>query len=104
MKFPHVNFARDMSKPSERKQVIMAPSLLGIAINCNADHVQMTALSRALKTNIRVAYLDGHSTDGTVNFVDFVNTPPEDSPDPPVLLYRFALWLLSIRTTFLTHV
>jgi ubiquitin thioesterase protein OTUB1 len=48
----------------------------------------MTALSRALKINIRVAYLDGHSPEGIVNFVDFVNTPPEDSPDPPVLLYR----------------
>ncbi|KAI0088117.1 cysteine proteinase [Irpex rosettiformis] len=53
-----------------------------------ADHIQMTALTKALKVNVRVAYLDGHSAT-TVNFVDFLNN--EDSVDgggPAVLLYR----------------
>ena len=54
----------------------------------HVDHVQITALTRALKVNIRVAYLDGHDTDGNVNFVDFQSVPPEDFQDPPVLLYR----------------
>ncbi|KAL5478881.1 hypothetical protein ACEPAI_2158 [Sanghuangporus weigelae] len=53
-----------------------------------ADHVQITALTKILKLNIEVAYLDGHGADGSVNFVQFHNVPPEDFDDPPVLLYR----------------
>ncbi|OCB85850.1 cysteine proteinase [Sanghuangporus baumii] len=53
-----------------------------------ADHVQITALTKILKLNIEVAYLDGHGADGSVNFVQFHNVPPEDFDNPPVLLYR----------------
>jgi len=60
------------------------------AVGKEADHVQMTALSRALKVNVRIAYLDGHlhgSQEGTVDFVDFRNTD-EDGTEPVILLYR----------------
>lgn len=50
------------------------------------DHVQIAALTKALKLNIKVAYLDGHSDE--VNFVDFQSVPPEPDADPPVLLFR----------------
>ncbi|KAI0821438.1 cysteine proteinase [Irpex lacteus] len=55
-----------------------------------ADHIQITALTKALKINIQVAYLDGHSA-STVNFVDFLNNEEgieNDGGKPPVLLYR----------------
>ncbi|TDL26983.1 cysteine proteinase [Rickenella mellea] len=58
------------------------------AVGKEADHVQMTALTRALQTNINVAYLDGHSEDGKVNFVEFRGSAPEENENPPVLLYR----------------
>ncbi|TFY55447.1 hypothetical protein EVG20_g9315 [Dentipellis fragilis] len=57
------------------------------AVGKEADHVQVTALSRALKINVSVAYLDGHSSDGHVDFVEFVNARDEKEP-PLVLLYR----------------
>jgi hypothetical protein len=50
------------------------------------DHVQITALARALRVNVSVAYLDGHAPDGRVDFVDFANAPGEP---PLVLLYRY---------------
>ncbi|EJD04980.1 cysteine proteinase [Fomitiporia mediterranea MF3/22] len=53
-----------------------------------ADHVQITALTKILKLNVEVAYLDGHDPDGSVSFVEFHNMPPDDFVDPPVLLYR----------------
>ncbi|KAH8114898.1 cysteine proteinase [Phellopilus nigrolimitatus] len=53
-----------------------------------ADHVQITALTRVLKLNTEVAYLDGHSDDGSVSFVQFQNVPPDAFDNPPVLLYR----------------
>jgi ubiquitin thioesterase protein OTUB1 len=40
------------------------------AIGKEADHVQVAALSRALKLNIQVAYLDGR---GTVSFLSYVS-------------------------------
>lgn len=55
------------------------------------DHVQITALSRALKVNISVAYLDGRvygSEEGKVDFVEFQNTD-EPGVDPVILLYRY---------------
>ena len=49
----------------------------------------MLALTRALNFSIKVAYLDGHSRDGTVDFVPFEVAPLEPgAPIPPVLLYR----------------
>ncbi|OBZ74856.1 Ubiquitin thioesterase otubain-like protein [Grifola frondosa] len=59
------------------------------AVGKEADHVQITALSRALKVNISVAYLDGRSADadGKVDFVEFQNNDEVDT-DPVILLYR----------------
>ncbi|KAH9948479.1 cysteine proteinase [Amylocystis lapponica] len=60
------------------------------AVGKEADHVQMTALTQALKVNINVAYLDGRphgSHDGTVDFVTFHNTD-EENTEPVILLYR----------------
>lgn len=49
----------------------------------------MLALTRALNFSIKVAYLDGHSRDGTVDFVPFEVAPLEPgAPISPVLLYR----------------
>ncbi|CCM04139.1 uncharacterized protein FIBRA_06301 [Fibroporia radiculosa] len=57
------------------------------AVGKEADHVQITALSRALKVNINVAYLDGRSEEGKVDFVDFQNVD-EPGTEPVILLYR----------------
>ncbi|KAF4568356.1 hypothetical protein EYR40_010241 [Pleurotus pulmonarius] len=54
------------------------------AVGKEADHVQMTALARTLRLNLDVAYLDGRSSDGHVDFVEFRNS---DST-PLTLLYR----------------
>ncbi|KAJ3986939.1 peptidase C65 Otubain-domain-containing protein [Lentinula detonsa] len=55
-----------------------------------ADHVQMTALSRILRINVDVAYLDGRGSSGQVDFVKF--QPEETSgaaaSSPISLLYR----------------
>ncbi|GLB44629.1 putative cysteine proteinase [Lyophyllum shimeji] len=50
-----------------------------------ADHVQMTALCRALRLNVDVAYLDGRRNDA-VDFVQFREA--KDQTKPLVLLYR----------------
>ena len=55
-----------------------------------ADHVQMTALSRVLQLNIKVAYLDGHSAVGNVDWVDFQCTP-DPQASPIILLYRYVV-------------
>ncbi|OJT14251.1 Ubiquitin thioesterase otubain-like [Trametes pubescens] len=57
------------------------------AIGKEADHVQMSALSKVMKVNINVAYLDGHDAQGTVSFVSFQNAPDPDT-EPVHLLYR----------------
>ncbi|KAI0316959.1 cysteine proteinase [Amylostereum chailletii] len=57
------------------------------AVGREADHVQMTALARAMKVNLKVAYLDGHDADGKVDFVEFSSAIDETS-EPLVLLYR----------------
>lgn len=63
---------------------------------CIADHVQITALTTALKVNVRVAYLDGHEhgkgkdanvDTSPVNFVNFDNGEG-DQLEPLTLLYR----------------
>ena len=57
----------------------------------------MTALTKALKINIRVAYLDGHSAT-TVNFVDFLNNEEgvdSNGAKPAVLLYRYVGGILN---------
>lgn len=55
------------------------------------DHVQITALSRALETSVRIAYLDGRNANGHVDFVDFSQTNAGD--EPLVLLYRCVRWM-----------
>ncbi|KAK0478746.1 cysteine proteinase [Armillaria novae-zelandiae] len=57
------------------------------AVNKEADHVQMTALSRALQLNVNVAYLDGRNSNGLVDFVEFRSAPDANEP-PLALLYR----------------
>ncbi|KAI0338334.1 cysteine proteinase [Trametopsis cervina] len=58
-----------------------------------ADHIQISALTKALRTPVRVAYLDGHAPD-SVNFVDFVHHDIDDGGEAQdqvretVLLYR----------------
>jgi len=58
------------------------------AVGKEADHVQMTGLTRALKLNLNVAYLDGRSQE-KVDFVEFrgPDSQPVDS-SPITLLYR----------------
>jgi len=56
------------------------------SVGKEADHVQITALCRALQINISIAYLDGRSTDGSVNFVPF--SFAEEGEKPILLLYR----------------
>ena len=60
-----------------------------MSLTSTIDHVQITALTKMLKINIDIAYLDGHGDDGSVSFVQFYNIPPEDFENPPVLLYRY---------------
>jgi len=53
------------------------------------DHVQMTALTRALKMNVNVAYLDGRSSSGKVDFVEFRDPDSQlENSSPITLLYR----------------
>ncbi|KAH9990366.1 peptidase C65 Otubain-domain-containing protein [Russula vinacea] len=52
-----------------------------------ADHVQLTALSQALKVNLKIAYLDGRSQDGHVEFVSF-NYASDENETPLTLIYR----------------
>jgi len=63
-------------------------SLFVEAIGKEADHVQVAALSRALELNVKVAYLDGRSTDGAIDFVPFNNTEDHKTIEDVVLLYR----------------
>jgi len=59
------------------------------AVGKEADHVQMTALTRALKMSVNIAYLDGRSPTGKVDFVEFRD--PDSQPEngsPITLLYR----------------
>ncbi|KAK7676967.1 hypothetical protein QCA50_020085 [Cerrena zonata] len=59
------------------------------AVGKEADHVQMTALTRALKINVNVAYLDGHARSDGVVTVDFVKFDNATEPEEPIsLLYR----------------
>ncbi|KAG7447231.1 cysteine proteinase [Guyanagaster necrorhizus] len=57
------------------------------AVNKEADHVQMTALSKVLQLNVNVAYLDGRNSNGLVDFVEF-RSAPDANETPLALLYR----------------
>ncbi|KAG1744369.1 peptidase C65 Otubain-domain-containing protein [Suillus lakei] len=62
-----------------------------------ADHVQVAALCRALKLHIRIAYLDGHSSDGQAHFQDI--TPPDGGKNKPlILIYRPGHYDVLIKT------
>ncbi|KAJ3972454.1 cysteine proteinase [Lentinula raphanica] len=50
-----------------------------------ADHVQMTALTKILRINVDVAYLDGRGSNGQVEFVKFEWA---EAATPICLLYR----------------
>jgi hypothetical protein len=52
------------------------------------DHVQVTAISRALRLNVKIAYLDGRSNDGRVEFVTF-NNAVDETETPLTLIYRW---------------
>jgi ubiquitin thioesterase protein OTUB1 len=60
------------------------------AADREADHVQITALARALHAHVRVAYLDGHAADGRVEFVDFESEGDILGLPSITLLYRCA--------------
>jgi len=53
-----------------------------------ADHVQVSALSRILNISVDIAYLDGKSRDGHVRFVLSGPQDTERESDPLQLLYR----------------
>ncbi|KAG7087579.1 hypothetical protein E1B28_013533 [Marasmius oreades] len=61
-----------------------------------ADHVQMTALSRALQINVDVAYLDGRGTNGEVDFVT-LRDATDTEMSPVTLLYRPGHYDILIR-------
>jgi len=52
-----------------------------------ADHVQLNAISQALEVNLKIAYLDGRSSDGRVEFVTF-NHAGDENETPLTLIYR----------------
>ena len=54
-------------------------------VGIEADHIQMGALCKELKVNLKVAYLDGHQSD-KVDFVTFDEGP--SGGEPITLLYR----------------
>jgi len=91
------NSANILLRPSVKKQVRgfsfpLPPSKLQFSRvgGCGAlDHVQMTALTRALKMNVNVAYLDGRSPTGKVDFVEFRDPDSQlEGSSPITLLYR----------------
>ena len=55
-----------------------------------ADHVQIAALSRALKVDVKIAYLDGRDQDGSGK-VDFHTFSFAEDAQPLTLLYRYVL-------------
>ena len=57
------------------------------------DHVQISALSRALRINVKVAYLDGRGEDEKVDFVELQNVEEGyNGMRDVVLLYRCVLF------------
>jgi ubiquitin thioesterase protein OTUB1 len=64
----------------------------------NVDHVQISALSRALRINVKVAYLDGRGDDEKVDFVELNNVEEGyNGMNEVVLLYRYAVGALRRR-------
>jgi ubiquitin thioesterase protein OTUB1 len=51
------------------------------------DHVQLTAISQALRVNVEIAYLDGRSEDGRVEYVRFYHAT-DVNETPLTLIYR----------------
>ena len=57
-----------------------------------SDHVQISALSRALRINVKVAYLDGRGDAEKVDFVELQNVEEGyNGMRDVVLLYRYVL-------------
>ncbi|KAI9461938.1 cysteine proteinase [Lactarius psammicola] len=87
------------SNPEEYEPFLIHPDLgekMGVREFCEAvvevlgreaDHVQVTAISEALKVNVEIAYFDGRNKDGNVEFVKF-NKAIEPNEAPLTLIYR----------------
>jgi len=94
-----VTSAQIRSKPEEYESFLIHPDTgeqMGVKEFCEtfvevlgkeADHVQLTAISQALKVNLNIAYLDGRSEDGRVEYVKF-NHASDANEAPIVLIYR----------------
>ncbi len=54
------------------------------------DEPQIIALTNAMKVNVEVAYVDGHTTSDIVKFLRIHNAQDENSRSI-MLLYRYAL-------------
>ncbi|KAI9430852.1 cysteine proteinase [Lactarius indigo] len=91
--------AQIRSNPDEYEPFLTHPELgeqMGVKEFCEtlvevlgreADHVQVTAISEALKVNVAIAYFDGRDKDGNVEFVKF-NKAIDPSEAPVTLIYR----------------
>ncbi|KAF8258163.1 peptidase C65 Otubain-domain-containing protein [Lactarius quietus] len=91
--------AQIRGNPEEYEPFVMHPDLgekMGVKEFCEAvvevlgreaDHVQVTAISEALKVNVEIAYLDGRNRDGNVEFVKFSRAIDEKEA-PLTLIYR----------------
>jgi len=94
-----VTSAQIRSKPEEYEPFLTHPDTgeqMGAKEFCEtfvevlgkeADHVQLTAISQALKVNVEIAYLDGRSDDGRVEYVKF-NHATDVNETPLTLIYR----------------
>jgi len=63
-----------------------------------ADHVQIVALTNALKICVDIAYLDGKSTERTVELHSFVPDGCERESNPLQLLYRPGHYDILVRS------
>ena len=84
---------------------VLAACFVGVAdieVAFFTDHVQLTALSQALKVNLKIAYLDGRSQDGHVEFVSF-NYASDENETPLTLIYRWAIDLSCLVLVSLTR-
>jgi hypothetical protein len=92
------DFVKASSSRSVKKPVCPLPDLhSSVWSSCPdfLDHVQITALSRALQINVDIAYIDGRNVDGDVNFVELRHAS-DPGANPITLLYRYAPSQLAI--------
>ncbi|KAI0299058.1 cysteine proteinase [Multifurca ochricompacta] len=94
-----ITSAHIRQNPTEYEDFLIHPEVggkMGVQEFCEAvvevmgkeaDHVQVTAISRAIKVNVKIAYLDGRNKDGRVEFVTF-NHAIDEEEAPLTLIYR----------------